>query len=586
MLFCALCCCRCLPKLKQFFFSDPEDRRGSNQRNYQPPAPNYAKSKSASICSVSQLPAGKRGSNAQHFQPVSIEVNQSSPTPPATNQPASVALSARRLSAINVSSINTSTSPTLTTNLNTISGVRVPYPRSPQPASQQQLRAAAVQSSGAINELGLTASPQSQPQVRTPRTRASISNLLMSPKLSTNFDYQLDPGQPANNNDFEFKNLNYSAAGGLRALSTGYTKQRRYSTAEAFATHTSPYLPSQLPKSRRHSRAVADIPSPSQYHNERSTLNRKKYSLANSGGGEMLGSGQLLINKTLVQAQQEHARKYSNSSSTPSSSRKQSRTDLAQLQQQLIQDESEQPPSQDYRDYGQDAYNDQFVGSELQPQYPAENYQPQIRGEPQYVKRHSASHQPQHYLPVEIEQQQTDYHQYNTGWSFFGDSRILSQDRTEIESETTLITSAIVRFFTVNNNVIRWKFLQLFCSVLSLVFVITLKTFSTSLYRLCALSLYREDHDEATIRWVAANCQPANFEPRHRRTVLYSGRAIHSLLGGNHFDLKWNWEHFHIARKANEKFICNRRSVVHSSITYWLSQRSSRWRIHPSFLLF
>lgn len=424
MLFCALCCCRCLPKLKQFFFSDPEDRRGSNQRDYQPPAPNYSKSKSASICSVSQLPtvSGKRGSNAQqHFQPVSIEVNQSSPTPPATNQPTGLSLSGRRLSAINVSSPNTSSSPTLTT-INTISGGHVPFPRSPQPASksqqQQQLRAAAVQSSGAINELGLVnTSPQQQPQVRTPRTRASITNLLTSPKLSANFDYQIDPGQ-ANNNDFEFKNLNYNTAGGLRAP-TGYAKQRRYSTAEAFATHQSPYLPTQVAKSRRHSRAVADIPSPSQqqvqYHNERTTLNRKKYSLASPANAEMLSSGgQVIMNKAIIQTQQEHARKYSNSS-TPSSSRKHSRTDLAQLQQ-LIRDEQQQSPAvQDYRDYNVDAYHDQFSG-ELQQQYNAENYQTTSS---KYGKRHSASHQlqPQHYLPVEIEPQPNDYNQYETGWS-------------------------------------------------------------------------------------------------------------------------------------------------------------------------
>lgn len=367
--------------------------------------------------------SGKRGSNAQqHFQPVSIEVNQSSPTPPATNQSAALSLSGRRLSAINVSSINTSSSPTLGTNINTISGVRVPYPRSPQSASksqqQQQLRAAAVQSSGAINELGLVnTSPQQQQQIRTPRTRASISNLLTSPKLSANFDYQIDPSQ-ANNNDFEFKNLNYNTAGGLRAP-TGYAKQRRYSTAEAFATHPSPYLPMQLPKSRRHSRAVADIPSPSQqqvqYHNERTTLNRKKYSLASPVTAEMLnsGGGQLLMNKQIIQTQQEHARKYSNSSSTPSSSRKHSRTDLAQLQQ-LIRDEQQQSPAaQDYRDYNLDAYGDQFSG-ELQQQYNAENYQTTSS---KYGKRHSASHQlqPQHYLPVEIEQQPTDYNQYETG---------------------------------------------------------------------------------------------------------------------------------------------------------------------------
>ena len=405
MLFCALCCCRCLPKLKQFFFSDPEDRRGSNQRDYQPPAPNYSKSKSASICSVSQLPAGKRSSNAQqHFQPVSIEVNQSSPTPPATGPPVG-SLSARRLSAINVSSINTSPSPTLATNLSTISGVRVPYPRSPQSKSQQQqLRVAAVQSSGAINELGLVnTSPQSQ-QVRTPRTRASISNLLTSPKLSTNFDYPPDH-QPVNNNNFEFKNLNYNTSGGLRA--PGYAKQRRYSTAEAFATHTSPYLPSQMPKSRRHSRAVADIPSPSQpqYHNERTILNRKKYSLANQTAGD---GGQLLINKTLVQTQ-EHARKYSNSS-TPSSSRKQSRTDLAQLQQLIARDEAEQPSPQNYQEYIPDAYGDQFSGELQAQQYATETYPTASK----YGKRHSASHQlqPQHYLPAE---QQADYNQYETG---------------------------------------------------------------------------------------------------------------------------------------------------------------------------
>lgn len=229
MLFCALCLCRLYPKIKQFLFESPEDRRGSGQ----PPAPNYSKSKSASICSTSQLPVNllnvKRGSNAQHFQPVSIEVNQSSPTPPATNQPSSLTnlsqTSNRRLSAINISSIQTSTSPTLSNNLATISGIHVPYSHSPQPTNKnQQLRSVAVQSSSAINELGLVSSPQQQQQQTsktTPRTRASISNLLMSPKLTTDFNYQLNSSH-ANNNDFEFKNLN--ASSGLRVP----PKQRKY----------------------------------------------------------------------------------------------------------------------------------------------------------------------------------------------------------------------------------------------------------------------------------------------------------------------------------------------------------------------
>lgn len=434
-----------MPKLKQFFFSDPEDRRNSSQQGI--PAPNYSKSKSASICSTAQLPtnllnanAVKRGSNAQqHFQPVSIEVNQSSPTPPVTNQSATSNLSSRRLSAINISSLNTGTSPTLSNNLNTISGIHVPYPRSPQPTSAnkgQHLRGVAVQSSSAINELGLLTSNQQQ-QPRTPRTRASISNLLMSPKLtSANYDYQLESTQ-ANNNDFEFKNLNYTSTSGLRA--PAYNKGRKYSCVaainpiqtEAFAAHAS-YLPNQIQKSRRHSRAVADIPSPSQqlrnqerkqsniqeydpnlinqqYHNERTTLNRKKYSLANQGmaGGEFseFSPTSHLVNKPLIQAQQEHqVRKYSNSS-TPNSSRKQSRTDM----QQYIRDD-DQAILQDYNE--QQLENEQYNN--------ASKYQNKR------LSSSAASHQIQqqnyhHVIDMDQQREQTDYNQFEETHPQYGE---------------------------------------------------------------------------------------------------------------------------------------------------------------------
>lgn len=369
----------------------------------------------------------KRGSNAQqHFQPVSIEVNASSPTPPATNQQVSN-LSGRRLSAINLNSMNTSPSPTMSNNINTISGMHVPYSGSAQPTSNknQHLRSvqSTVQSSGAINELGLVSSPTQQSQLKTPRTRSSISNLLMSPKLNTsNFDYQQDSGQ-ANNNDFEFQNLNFTSnqmSSGLRA--PAYNKGRKYSCvaainpihSDSFATHS--YLPNQIAKSRRHSRAVADIPSPSQLRsqerkqsniveydsnlinqqqqlysqNERNTLNRKKYSLANHGSNQDFGGvvGQHLINKPLIQTQkQEHqVRKFSNSS-TPSSSRKQSRAD-----QQYQQREEEQAMIQDY--------NEQ--------QFEAEQYS----NSSNYQKRHSSHQlQSQHYHPID-QQQQPEFNQH------------------------------------------------------------------------------------------------------------------------------------------------------------------------------
>lgn len=461
-----------MPKLKQFFFSDPEDRRNSGQI----PAPNYSKSKSASICSTAQLPtnllnAVKRGSNAQqHFQPVSIEVNQSSPTPPVTNQqPIPANLSNRRLSAINLNSIS-ATSPTLSsTNLNTISGIHVPYPRSPQPQTNknQHLLRSVVQSSGAINELGLVASStsqsaQQQQQTKTPRTRSSISNLLVSPKLnSSNYDYQLDASK-SNNNDFEFKNLNYTTnqSGGLRA--PAYNKGRKYSCvaainpiqSDAFTTHNT-YLPNQIQKSRRHSRAVADIPSPSQlkkqerkqsniqeyntnlinqqqqkqYQNERTTMNRKKYSLANHHGTieqlmtsstQGLGSGEFnqqtghLINKPLMQTQQEHqVRKYSNaSSSTSNNSRKQSRTDL----QQYIRDDGE-PILQDYNNEFDEKqfYQQQFDQQQLdeqqfdQQQYDQQNFE---NASSKYQKRHSSAATHQHYHQIDSQQQQPNFNQF------------------------------------------------------------------------------------------------------------------------------------------------------------------------------
>ena len=446
--FCALCCCRCLPKLKQFFFNEP-DRRGSGQRggDHQPPAPNYSKSKSASICSTAQLPtsliATKRGSNAQQpFKPVQIEVtNQSSPTPPATANQSTINLSNRRLSAINISSFP-STSPILS-NINTISGGRVPFPHSPQPISksqaQHQLRSAAVHSSSAINELGLgnNNAHRQQQQTKIPRTRASISNLLMSPKITENLDYQYEHLLQPNNNDFEFKNLNYSTAAGLRAPTN---KQRKYScvaaiapTSEAFATHHATYLPNQLPaaKTRRHSKAIGcDLPSPSQLrkqsnleyenqlalsqqaaqqYNERTTLNRKKYSLANHHVGDNTLDNQApndqftslnshLINKPLIQTQQQdHVRKYSNSS-TPSSSRKQSRSDLQQQQQsQFLRDEQQEQLLQDFND----EFSDEQFATHQNSKYTG------------HQKRHSTSH----YHPGEIvdqqrQQQQTDYNQY------------------------------------------------------------------------------------------------------------------------------------------------------------------------------